>query len=211
MPSVKTSSACVRLAPYIWTHQFTFLTPDHCFVLDDGNGRAVGYCIGCPDITAFCAAYPRYVSEVVNARGKQNGDIQMVPSAEQLAGERASWIDPDTGRISELSLSQLVFSEDQLLMRGNEDIYDKRYMATMHIDLLDEFQGKGWGKKLLEMVVGSMKDVKVVDEEEKGKSVGVWLGVGGDNGKVVPFYEKLGFRLMQREKAPGSITMVRDY
>lgn len=199
----------VRLAPYIWTHQFTFLTPENCFVLDDGTGRAVGYCIGCADITAFCAAYPRYLSEIVEARGKQNGDIQFVPSPEQLAGERAPWRD-ETGEISELSLSQLVFSADQLLMRGNEDIYEKRYMATMHIDLLDEFQGKGWGKKLLEMVVGSMKDVKV-DEAEKGKSRGVWLGVGSDNGKVVPFYEKLGFRLMEREKAPGVITMIRDY
>lgn len=200
----------MRLAPYIWTHQFTLLSPSTCFVLDDGNGRAVGYCIGAPDITAFCEAYPRYVKDILEGRGKDIGDIRLFPTDEQLE-TRAPWIDPDTGRVSELCLSQLAFSADLLLLRGYDDLYQQGYRATMHIDLLDEFQGKGWGRKLLEKVVGSMKEVEMQAPDEKGTAKGVWLGVGGENAKVVPFYERLGFRVMERQQTSTTIIMVRDY
>lgn len=179
-------------------------------MLDDGTGRAVGYCIGAPDISAFCKAYPRYVQDILEGRGKDIGDIRFFPTDQQLE-KRAPWIDADSGRISELSLSQLAFSADHLLLRDNDDLYEQGYRATMHIDLLDDFQGKGWGKQLLEKVVGSMKAVEMQDPEEKGTAKGVWLGVGGENAKVVPFYERLGFRVLKRDLATTTITMVRDY
>ncbi|KAJ3477759.1 hypothetical protein NLG97_g8752 [Lecanicillium saksenae] len=78
----------------------------------------------------------------------------------------------------------------------------------MHIDLVDEFQGKGWGRKLLEALVESMRKEQGQGEDE---SKGIWLGVGGENDKVVPFYEKLGFRVKEREIKTSTIIMVRDY
>lgn len=205
-PSLSASEPATRLAPYIWTHQYTLLSPSTCFVVDDGAGRAVGYCIGCPDIPAFCAAYPRYVTEVLEGRGAANGDIRLRPAGEDLQ-TRAPWIDRDTGRVSELALSQLAFSARWLLVDGHEDLLEEGYRGTLHIDLVDEFQGQGWGRKLLEALVGSMKDV----EGEGEKSRGIWLGVGGENDKVVPFYEKLGFRVKEREIKTSTIIMVRDY
>ncbi|KAJ6786326.1 hypothetical protein PWT90_10609 [Aphanocladium album] len=209
-PSLSASEPATRLAPYIWTHQYTLLSPSTCFVVDDGAGRAVGYCIGCPDIPAFCAAYPRYVSEVLEGRGRENGDIRLRPDAADLVetSTRAPWIDKDTGRVSELALSQLAFSARWLLVDGHEDLLREGYRGTMHIDLVDEFQGKGWGRKLLEALVESMQKEQGQGED---RSKGIWLGVGGENDKVVPFYEKLGFRVKEREVKTSTIIMVRDY
>ncbi|KPM39607.1 hypothetical protein AK830_g6941 [Neonectria ditissima] len=65
-PSLSSSPDAWRLAPYLWTHQYTHLSPATCFVLDDGSGAAVGYCIGCPDTAAFVAGYASYVTAVLD-------------------------------------------------------------------------------------------------------------------------------------------------
>ncbi|KAM3444941.1 hypothetical protein NHJ13734_000975 [Beauveria thailandica] len=222
-PSLSASEPARRLAPYIWTHQYTHLSPSTCFVLDDGAGRAVGYCIGCPDVAALCAAYPRYVREVLEGRGRANGDVRLTrpspaaadPSEPDAAA--APWIDPDTGRISELALAQLAFSAQRLLVDGHEDLLAEGYRGTMHIDLLSEHQGRGWGRRLIEVLVKSMKarsDDDDEDEEEEGKGErrkGIWLGVGREYEKVVPFYEKLGFYVKERVVKTSTIIMVRDY
>lgn len=163
----------------------------------------MGYCIGCPDTEAFCDAYGSYVSAVLQGTGREKGDIRMIPTQEQLE-TRAPWIDPDTGRVGELCLSQLAFSERYLLREGNEDMLAAGYKGTMHIDVLDEFQGQGWGRKLLEALVEGMK------AQNKGGK-GIWLGIAGENSKVVKFYEKLGFRVAEREVKTSTISMVRDY
>ncbi|KAH7020909.1 uncharacterized protein B0I36DRAFT_353644 [Microdochium trichocladiopsis] len=67
-PSLSPAQASSRvqlLAPYVWTHQFTYLSPETCHVLDDGSGRAVGYCIGCPDVHALTRVYGRFVDDVL--------------------------------------------------------------------------------------------------------------------------------------------------
>lgn len=159
---------------------------------------------------AFCAAYPRYVREVLEGRGRTGGDVRL--RAEDVGAddeERAPWIDRDTGRVSELALSQLAFSARRLLLDGHEDLLREGYRATLHIDLLEAHQGRGWGRKLLEALMESMRQARQQDEEEKSR--GIWLGVGGENSKVVPFYEKLGFRVKEREVKTSTIIMVRDY
>ncbi len=175
---------------------------------------------------AFCAAYPRYVAAVLDGRGRANGDVRLRPDVDVEA--RAAWIDRDTGRISERALAQLAYSARWLLVDGHEDLLREGYRATMHIDLLESHQGQGWGRKLLEALVESMKAAAAAaavvvpeqDEDEQdgddsssssGKSRGIWLGVGGENSKVVPFYEKLGFRVKEREVKTSTIIMVRDY
>ncbi|OAA79274.1 Acyl-CoA N-acyltransferase [Akanthomyces lecanii RCEF 1005] len=211
-PSLSASEPAQRLAPYIWTHQYTLLSPSTCFVVDDGAGRAVGYCIGCPDVAAFCAAYPRYVRDVLEGRGRTNGDVRLrAEDAGDEGGERAPWIDRDTGRVSELALSQLAFSARRLLLDGHEDLLREGYRATLHIDLLEAHQGRGWGRRLLEALMESMSKAQAQQGDGEEKSRGIWLGVGGENSKVVPFYEKLGFRVKEREVKTSTIIMVRDY
>lgn len=128
----------------------------------------------------------------------------MEPTAEQLQA-KAPWIDPDTGRVSELALSQLAFSSKLLLQEGNEDLLSEGYRATLHIDLLDEFQGQGWGRKLIDKVFEAVQAQNV-----KG-SKGLWLGVAGENSKVVKFYERMGLKVKQRGGDSSSITMVKEF
>ncbi|KFG80104.1 acetyltransferase [Metarhizium anisopliae] len=175
---VSTSPLLRRLAPYIWTHPYTHLSPGTCFVLDDGGGRAVGYCIGCADAEALAAGY-----------------------------DALDWV--VDGRFCEDALAQTAYSGHWLLVDGNERLLAEGYRATMHIDLLDEWQGKGWGRRLIEAFVESVRPVGMADGAAACK--GIWIGVGVSNAKVVPFYEKQGFRVKQREAEGQALIMVKDY
>lgn len=127
---------------------------------------------------------------------------------------KAPWL-LDNGEINEQALAQSAYSPYWLLQAGNEDLLAEGYKATMHIDLLDEWQSKGWGRKLIDSYVESVRTVKLVEGNGKdweGKAgKGVFIGVAGDNSKVVGFYEKQGFKVKEREVKISTISMVRDY
>ncbi|KAL6875261.1 hypothetical protein J3F83DRAFT_730545 [Trichoderma novae-zelandiae] len=197
-PALASSVPGRRLAPYVWTHQYTHLSPTTCFVLDDGAGRPVGYCIGCPDIAAFAAAYGSYTTEVLDASPEVTRPRDLEAKEPLFSAD---------GSVNEVVLARLAYNPRLLLVDGNADLLAE-YKATMHIDLLPEVQGKGWGRRLIESFVGSVRDVKMSDGSE---SRGIWIGVAGDNGKVVPFYEKQGFRIKERPVESKTFFMVRDF
>ena len=62
------------------------------------------------------------------------------------------------------------------------------YPAHLHIDLLPEGQGQGWGRKLLERLLREMKNLAVP---------GVHLGVGKNNLNAIGFYEHVGFQKLE--------------
>ncbi|KAK7422939.1 hypothetical protein QQZ08_009297 [Neonectria magnoliae] len=173
-PSLSASPDAWRLAPYLWTHQYTHLSPTTCFVLDDGSGLAVGYCIGCPDTAAFIAAYPSYVAAVLDPSLDLRPDPLAPPEP---------WVAAD-GSVNAACLAQMAYDPRRLLPDG---AHTARFRATLHIDLLPEWQARGWGGRLLERVVQALA--------EQGGGSGVWVGVAEDNAKVVPFYLRMGFRL----------------
>ncbi|KAK5995252.1 hypothetical protein PT974_03651 [Cladobotryum mycophilum] len=206
-PSLSPSEPANRLAPYIWTHQYTLLSPATCFVLDDGAGRAVGYCIGCPDIPAFVAAYGTYVASVL-----EPSSPHIIRRPDDLDSKQPLFL--EGGEVNETALAQWAYNPDLLLLRGNDDLMQEGYTATMHIDLLDEWQGKGWGKKLINSFLQSVQDELAKRDGggvEKTKTKGIWIGVAGDNSKVVPFYEKQGFVLKDRGRDTSSICMTKDF
>ncbi|RQM06844.1 hypothetical protein DH86_00003896, partial [Scytalidium sp. 3C] len=53
--------AC-SIAPFIWAVPYVRLYPDYGFVLDSGDGTAVGYILGVPDNRQFLA---RYLSDYI--------------------------------------------------------------------------------------------------------------------------------------------------
>ncbi|WYZ35985.1 hypothetical protein EsH8_X_000632 [Colletotrichum jinshuiense] len=207
-PSLERSEAATRTAPYLWTHQYTLLSPATCHILDDGEGNAVGYCIGCPNVDDFAEAYPRYVKEVLEASGELAGR-----RPKSLAA-KAPWNLPETGEVNEEALLQQAWNPAWLVLDDDRKELWGAWKGTMHIDLLEPWQGKGWGRKLIERFVGSLKEA---DGQKGGGGEGaprlygkgVHIGVGGENDKVVPFYEKLGFRVYPTGET-GSIWMVRD-
>ena len=190
------------MAPYLWTLQFTHLFPAHCLVLDDGAGTAVGYVVGTPDVFALAQRYPRYVDEVL---GGEEGRAE-VPQPRQLV-EKEAWVVGEEGEVNPECLAQLAYKVEWLVLEGVEGKRDlvEGWRAMLHIDLLEGWQGQGWGRKLIERFVEGVRG----SGEDYGK--GVHLGVAGDNRKVVAFYEKLGFRVYPGgEKEGGNVWMVRD-
>jgi ribosomal protein S18 acetylase RimI-like enzyme len=200
-PSLLASPAAVRMAPYLWTLQFTHLFPQNCFVLDDGDGNAVGYVIGTPDVFALAEAYPRYVAEVLQS---EQGRADVPPPAQLETLE--SWRDED-GAVNGACLAQQAYNVNWLVLDGVEGKRElvERYRAMLHIDLLEGWQGQGWGRQMMEKFVDGVKGSGM----NYGR--GIQLGVAAENTKVVKFYEKLGFRVYPGgEKEGGNVWMVRD-
>lgn len=65
----------------------------------------------------------------------------------------------------------------------------QKYPAHLHIDILPEFQGQGWGRKLIEAWCE-----KINGEGAKG----VHLDMVKDNVGARRFYEKLGFGVCEQ-------------
>ena len=57
--------------------------------------------------------------------------------------------------------------------------------AHLHINILDRYQGKGWGRKLIEKALEHLKD-EGIDA--------VWLGIDPRNENARIFYDRLGFK-----------------
>ena len=74
--------------------------------------------------------------------------------------------------------------------------YAAEYPAHLHIDLLDDYQRKGLGSKL----------VGALSEHLKAKGIaGLMLTVGGSNELGINFYKKYGFT--ELEKGLGDVAM----
>ncbi|MFF3065301.1 GNAT family N-acetyltransferase [Oerskovia sp. NPDC057915] len=56
--------------------------------------------------------------------------------------------------------------------------------AHLHIDLLPEAQGTGWGRRMIEHLRGLLEDLGIA---------GLHLGVGAANHGAIAFYSRLGF------------------
>ncbi|KAH8649045.1 hypothetical protein BX600DRAFT_554619 [Xylariales sp. PMI_506] len=255
--SLSASPLTAKLAPYLWTHPYTHLSPATCHVLDDGTGRAVGYCIGCPDVFAMAAAYASYAEAVLArdidiptpaAAPPHDGDDDNGGGAGAGAGggegketeAREPWVIPEgrdgAGAVNPGAMAQIAWNPALLLLDGNDHL-TARWRGTMHIDLLEPFQGRGWGRALIDRFVESVHarstasssssalrpdplstqiglDHHHQQEQQQDSGRGIWIRISGENDKVVPFYEKVGFRLLDKElnalEDGHTIPMVRD-
>lgn len=71
----------------------------------------------------------------------------------------------------------------------------QNYPAHLHIDILPEGQGKGFGKKLIDTFINKLKELKIP---------ALHLEVGKRNTNAIAFYEKYGFhRIVEFEYSIG--------
>jgi ribosomal protein S18 acetylase RimI-like enzyme len=73
--------------------------------------------------------------------------------------------------------------------------YTPDYSAHLHIDLLPVAQGKGWGRRMINVFLEKLHELNIP---------GVELGVGKRNLNAIGFYEALGF--IRLEEAEASLT-----
>ena len=67
----------------------------------------------------------------------------------------------------------------------------EEYPAHLHIDLLPECQGQGYGRKLIEMLIGHLKERNIK---------GLMLHVSMENEGARAFYKKCGFQVLYAQK-----------
>ena len=133
-------------------------------VLEDEDGIC-GYALGALDSRAFFA---RYESE---------WRPQLVAEFPEPTGDRRTWT-----RVQEVHYAY--HHPDYFCPEPYE-----RYPSHLHIDLLPRVQGRGYGRRMMERNLATLR--------EHG-SPGAHLGVSALNGRAIGFYRRLGFQELTR-------------
>lgn len=145
------------------------LEPEYCFVVDNGEGRAVGYIIGTPDTANFV---------------RKNGET-FIP---YLIAEGIHPLGPDEpcGWNVNLpnTLRSIMHPRSDLLHEDEPDLL-RDYPAHIHIDVLPDYQRRGFGRKLIETFNATVK---------KEGAKGVHLIMAQANVEAGSFYVATGWR-----------------
>ncbi len=131
--------------------------PDLAFVVETDDGRVVGYVVCAPDTNDF---EDWFHDEWWPERG-------------------ARWPRPEVERTRQDGTLIYAYSR-----RGGAEPYGDAYPAHLHIDLLPEVQGQGWGRRLIETLVDALRRRGVT---------GVHLAASTDNAGAIAFYPRVGF------------------
>jgi ribosomal protein S18 acetylase RimI-like enzyme len=159
------------IGSYLWYKAYVSVTPDTCFVLDDGNGRVVGYCIGAADTTAFANRWRDEFTPTV--------DRNLVPQPEDRSDN------PLMARDNIKGFRHAVHNADCSMLQAWPDTLQS-YPAHLHIDILPEYQRRGHGTALITAFFEDMKN--------RGAN-GVHLDMVRHNVSGRAFYEKIGFEV----------------
>ncbi len=146
--------------------------PDYAWVVESDDGRVVGYIVGAPDTDAFDAWF------------------------------RDEWWPSFAERFPE---PEAIVTEEDDIVNGAYRRAEKPseaqaagYPAHLHIDLLPELQGQGFGRRLIETLMERYRDAGVP---------GVHLVASARNEGAAAFYPRVGFTLAP--SPPGVLVYVR--
>jgi ribosomal protein S18 acetylase RimI-like enzyme len=131
--------------------------PDLAFVVESDDGRVVGYIVCAPDTNAFETWFH---DEWWPERG-------------------ARWPRPTTEQSRQDGTLIYAYSR-----RAGAEPFAEEYPAHLHIDLLPEVQGQGWGGRLIATLVAALR--------ERGVT-GLHLAASTDNAGAIAFYPRVGF------------------
>jgi len=150
-----------RLLGEVYAAPYAAHDPSLVTVLVTDDDRVVGYVIGCRDTVAF----------------EEWREREWWPPLR----ERYPLPDPaDTSRDARL-VRQI---HDRTPAPPRPWLVERAtHPAHLHIDLLPEAQGTGWGRRMIEHLKGRLVDLGVP---------GLHLGVGGENHGAIAFYSRLG-------------------
>jgi len=146
----------------VWSVPYLDFAPEHCFVVDD-DGKAVGYVVGAADTAAYEAVL----------------DEQWWPKL------RVRY----AGRKPEAPNDRAVLDRIGVPEHAPSDLI-ARFPAHLHINLLPHVQSGGWGRKLIEAELGSLR---------RAGAPAVHLGVSPSNDRAIGFYRHVGFEQIGRD------------
>jgi ribosomal protein S18 acetylase RimI-like enzyme len=156
------------LLPEIFAGPYVAYEPDLAFVVDTGE-RVAGYVIAVADSHAFARWYDE--NWLPGFRRRFTLDRAATPGEREVIGHG---LDQHAAIVPEAD----------------------RFPAHLHIDLLPELQGQGFGRRLIGEVLAALRDRGVP---------GVFLRVSAANTAALAFYHRLGFRELpsSRPEAPA--------
>jgi GNAT superfamily N-acetyltransferase len=163
-----------RLMGDIFAVPYVTLEPQHAHVVDDGDGAAVGYVLGTADTTTFAHRYRDEWLPAIAGRYPDPADPPVSPTDVMLG---------------------LHLNPERMIVPALAD-----HPAHLHIDVLPEWQGKGFGRGLINAFL---------DGVHRAGARKVHLGMAPSNVKARAFYDRLGFTEIPLGD-PGVIYLGRD-
>ena len=119
-----------ELMPTIFAYPYVALEPDFAFVLDDGEGRAVGYVLGAPDTAGFAERFRDVWLPEAGARHPAFEGTPRTPAEEMT----------------------VLLHTPERMVRDELDAFP----AHLHIDLLPAWQGRGYGRSLMRTLLEAL-------------------------------------------------------
>lgn len=158
------------IGSYLWYRAYVSLVPvTTCFVLDDGEGRAVGYCVGTSSTSDFVESWRKSFAPGLS------------PTEFPSPGMRTddAGLENDESRNLRRAFHNAECSSLQAWPAELE-----KYPAHLHIDILEPFQRKGWGSVLINTLLDSVR---------RQGATGIHLDMVQWNTVGRNSYEKMGF------------------
>lgn len=146
------------LVPSVFATPYAYLEPDLAFVLDDGTGRAVGYVLGTADTVRFAEEFrTRWLPLVADRHPRPEGPPRTPADA----------------------MAALLHTPERMVLPQLAG-----HPAHLHIDLLPDWQRKGYGRALMRTFLAAL--------HAKGVG-GVHLSMLTSSTPARAFYDRLGF------------------
>ncbi|MFC9131551.1 GNAT family N-acetyltransferase [Streptomyces sp. NPDC057099] len=117
--------------PVTFAAPYVRLEPELAFVLDDGQGRAVGYILGAADTPRFAAEFRVTWLPLVAGRYPEP---------------------PEPPRTPDEAMAHLLHHPERMVRPELA-----AYPAHLHIDLLPDWQGRGHGRRLMRTLLGALQ------------------------------------------------------
>lgn len=153
------------------------MTPNWCWVLDDGSGKAVGYVLCAPDTPAFARRFREEFLHVVKEHGIEQ------PAESEAVKDLATQLRRD------------VFYPENMLQSDFPSLVEQ-YPAHLHVDILPSHQGQEWGYKMITILLQKLQADQIS---------GVHLGMSAANHRAGKFYDRLGFERFSEMKEQGEL------
>lgn len=131
--------------------------PDLAFVVETDDERVAGYIVCAPDTRSFEDWF----------------------AAEWWPRFAERWPEPAAEVSRQDGILRYAYGR-----RAGAEPYGDDYPAHLHIDLLPELQGQGWGRRLIDTLVEALRARRVT---------GLHLGASVGNAGALAFYPRLGF------------------
>ncbi len=156
-----------KLFGYLFCLYYPRYEPEHCFVAED-NGKIVGYILGTPDTRRQERLFMAKMGWRILLRTFLITSWRYFPDLKVI--------------LHFLRLPRSTAPHDEIL---------EKYPAHLHIDILESYQRRGIGTKLMQCFEDHMRRLKVK---------GIHLGTSEGNYKAIPFYKKMGFQIIHTER-----------